>query len=197
MIMIMRLSLSLNLIFQIIDIVVPSVWQCVHCQHLFYRVLARPDISKSNLEGASATSDLFSMVMMMIIIIMMMIMMMMMKITMMMTPLKVGTVFLWMFWPSFNAGAAAEGDAQMRAIVNTYYRWILSLWGWWWGSCGLQWWWWWSQPAIRWSKISWLDPSSVPLSLCLCATTTIACASSFCPFFLSNIQFVFLFLSNI
>ena len=27
-----------------------------------------------------------------------------------------------MFWPSFNAGAAAEGDAQMRAIVNTYYR---------------------------------------------------------------------------
>ena len=37
--------------------------------------------------------------------------------------LQVGTVFLWMFWPSFNAGAAAEGDAQMRAIVNTYYRW--------------------------------------------------------------------------
>jgi len=58
------------------------------------RVLARPDIAKSTLEGTTATSDLFSMV---------------------------GTVFLWMFWPSFNAGAAAEGDAQMRAIVNTYY----------------------------------------------------------------------------
>ena len=29
-----------------------------------------------------------------------------------------------MFWPSFNAGAAAEGDAQMRAIVNTYYRFL-------------------------------------------------------------------------
>merc|ERR1719412_3419261 len=58
------------------------------------RVLSREDITKSNLEGATATSDLFSMV---------------------------GTVFLWMFWPSFNAGAAAEGDAQMRAIVNTYY----------------------------------------------------------------------------
>ena len=45
-------------------------------------------------------------------------------ITVMMTiTFQVGTVFLWMFWPSFNAGAAAEGDAQMRAIVNTYYRW--------------------------------------------------------------------------
>ena len=90
-------------------------------------MLARPDISKSNLEGASATSDLFSMVMMMILMMMMMMMMlMMMKTTMMMTtPSKVGTVFLWMFWPSFNAGAAAEGDAQMRAIVNTYYRWII------------------------------------------------------------------------
>ena len=33
-------------------------------------------------------------------------------------------MFLWMFWPSFNAGAAAEGDAQMRAIVNTYYRFL-------------------------------------------------------------------------
>ena len=33
----------------------------------------------------------------------------------------VGTVFLWMFWPSFNAAAAAEGDAQMRAIINTYF----------------------------------------------------------------------------
>merc|ERR1719229_1906177 len=58
------------------------------------RVLARPDIAKSNLEGATATSDLFSMV---------------------------GTIFLWMFWPSFNAGAAASGDAQQRAIINTYY----------------------------------------------------------------------------
>lgn len=58
------------------------------------RVLARPDKCNSDKEGASYNSDLFSMV---------------------------GTVFLWMFWPSFNAGAAAEGDAQMRAVVNTYY----------------------------------------------------------------------------
>jgi len=58
------------------------------------RVLARADISESDKEGSSYNSDLFSMV---------------------------GTVFLWMFWPSFNAGAAAEGDAQMRAIINTYY----------------------------------------------------------------------------
>jgi ammonium transporter Rh len=26
-----------------------------------------------------------------------------------------------MFWPSFNGGAAATGDAQQRAIINTYY----------------------------------------------------------------------------
>ena len=87
--------------------------------HLLHRVLARPDIAKSNLEGTTATSDLFSMVRM---LLMMTLMMVMIKLTTLMTSSKVGTVFLWMFWPSFNAGAAAEGDAQMRAIVNTYYR---------------------------------------------------------------------------
>ena len=34
--------------------------------------------------------------------------------------LQIGTVFLWMYWPSFNAGAAATGDAQQRAVINTY-----------------------------------------------------------------------------
>ena len=62
---------------------------------LAFRVLARADITESDKEGSSYNSDLFSMV---------------------------GTVFLWMFWPSFNAGATAEGDAQMRAIINTYYK---------------------------------------------------------------------------
>lgn len=32
----------------------------------------------------------------------------------------IGTIFLWLFWPSFNAGAAVE-EGQLRAIINTYY----------------------------------------------------------------------------
>ena len=57
------------------------------------RVLYNRQASTSKKAGANRTSDLFSMV---------------------------GTVFLWMFWPSFNSGAAAEGDAQMRGLINTY-----------------------------------------------------------------------------
>ncbi len=45
-------------------------------------------------QGAGYNSDLFSMV---------------------------GTIFLWMFWPSFNGAAAAHGEAQHRAILNTYF----------------------------------------------------------------------------
>ena len=31
-----------------------------------------------------------------------------------------GTIFLWLFWPSFNAGLAS-GNAQFRTIINTYF----------------------------------------------------------------------------
>ena len=31
-----------------------------------------------------------------------------------------GTIFLWLFWPSFNGGLAS-GNAQYRAIINTYF----------------------------------------------------------------------------
>ena len=43
-------------------------------------------------EGANYTSDLFAMI---------------------------GTLFLWVYWPSFNS-VLADGTGQERAIVNTY-----------------------------------------------------------------------------
>lgn len=33
----------------------------------------------------------------------------------------VGTVYLWMFWPSFNSAIAEPGDAQITAVINTYF----------------------------------------------------------------------------
>lgn len=31
----------------------------------------------------------------------------------------IGTLFLWLYWPSFNS-AVAKDEGQLRAIVNTY-----------------------------------------------------------------------------
>lgn len=54
-------------------------------------VLYREDHSTEK-EGSSKGSDMFAMI---------------------------GTIFLWLYWPSFNSGAA-PGDDQHRAIINTY-----------------------------------------------------------------------------
>nr|XP_019965139.1 PREDICTED: ammonium transporter Rh type B-like [Paralichthys olivaceus] len=32
-----------------------------------------------------------------------------------------GTLYLWMFWPSFNSAVTAHGDDQHRTAMNTYY----------------------------------------------------------------------------
>lgn len=57
------------------------------------RVLHNQDVEESKKEGAVYHSDLFAMI---------------------------GTLFLWLFWPSFNS-ALAHGDDRERAIINTYY----------------------------------------------------------------------------
>ncbi|XP_030054599.1 ammonium transporter Rh type A isoform X2 [Microcaecilia unicolor] len=59
------------------------------------RVLYRPALTNGHEnEGSVYHSDLFAMI---------------------------GTLFLWMFWPSFNSAIAEPGEHQERAIVNTYF----------------------------------------------------------------------------
>ncbi|XP_046882908.1 ammonium transporter Rh type B [Hypomesus transpacificus] len=59
------------------------------------RVLYRPNLSKSQHKNGSVYhSDLFAMI---------------------------GTIYLWMFWPSFNSAVTAHGDDQHRTAMNTYY----------------------------------------------------------------------------
>jgi len=55
-------------------------------------VMTPPEARGNNDNSANYRADLFSMI---------------------------GTVFLWMYWPSFNAATAAAGVSQHRAVVNT------------------------------------------------------------------------------
>ncbi|KAJ3594251.1 hypothetical protein NHX12_006582 [Muraenolepis orangiensis] len=57
-------------------------------------VLYRPNLNQSKrLNGSVYHSDVFAMI---------------------------GTLFLWMFWPSFNSAITDHGDGQHRAAINTY-----------------------------------------------------------------------------
>ncbi|KAM9311918.1 ammonium transporter Rh type C [Gastrophryne carolinensis] len=57
-------------------------------------ILSRPNLKQNNnKEGSVYHSDIFSMI---------------------------GTLFLWMYWPSFNSALSNHGDAQHRAAINTY-----------------------------------------------------------------------------
>ncbi|XP_018427105.1 PREDICTED: ammonium transporter Rh type C [Nanorana parkeri] len=57
-------------------------------------ILKRPKLSQNNnKEGSVYSSDIFAMI---------------------------GTLFLWMYWPSFNSAVSNHGDAQHRAAINTY-----------------------------------------------------------------------------
>uniref|UniRef100_A0A8C2DSB1 Ammonium transporter Rh type A n=1 Tax=Cyprinus carpio TaxID=7962 RepID=A0A8C2DSB1_CYPCA len=59
------------------------------------RVLYRPGLRNGHeKEGSNYHSDMFAMI---------------------------GTVYLWMFWPSFNSAIADPGDPQLRAVINTYF----------------------------------------------------------------------------
>lgn len=59
------------------------------------RVLYRPNLNKSKHRNSSVYhSDLFAMI---------------------------GTIYLWMFWPSFNSAITQYGDPQHRTAMNTYY----------------------------------------------------------------------------
>ncbi|XP_053437635.1 ammonium transporter Rh type C isoform X3 [Nycticebus coucang] len=58
------------------------------------RILYRPNLDQSkNRESSVYHSDLFAMI---------------------------GTLFLWMYWPSFNSAVSRHGDSQHRAAINTY-----------------------------------------------------------------------------
>lgn len=59
------------------------------------RMIFSDDIEKDNeKEGSNYHSDVFAMI---------------------------GTIFLWMFWPSFNSGLLGPGPQQHRAVINTYF----------------------------------------------------------------------------
>lgn len=62
-------------------------------------MLYKSDHRRNPNEVSDATSDLFAMI---------------------------GTLFLWIYWPSFNGALAQTADAQYRAMINTYLAMVAS-----------------------------------------------------------------------
>lgn len=88
-------------------------------------VLYRPNLDKSkHMNGSVYHSDLFAMIgKSPFHLIIMLSVNCIYDIEILMVVIKsvhAGTLFLWMFWPSFNSAIADHGDGQHRAAINTY-----------------------------------------------------------------------------
>ncbi|XP_049456907.1 rh family, C glycoprotein a [Epinephelus fuscoguttatus] len=94
-------------LFAVEEFIILSLLHCrdaggsmvIHCFGGYYGlgiswVLYRPNLHQSKrLNGSVYHSDVFAMI---------------------------GTLFLWMFWPSFNSAITDHGDGQHRTAINTY-----------------------------------------------------------------------------
>nr|AOZ65976.1 RhcG [Eptatretus stoutii] len=93
-------SVNEYILLNLLEVIDAGGSMTIHCFGGFFglavsRVLYRPGLKKSHPKASSVYhSDIFAMI---------------------------GTLFLWMYWPSFNSAISERGVNQTRAIINTYY----------------------------------------------------------------------------